>query len=140
MNRLSPRQPFLVVQQGIMIKRAVFGSEPRGALATDGKESIGKITLRLFTHIMQLLADRGGHGAGHALAGQLSKLMDESASFRIFYVQTGWNSGRLFSHSANNTLLRLADGGRGDRTLTTYSGRARGHSYSFSTNIDATGR
>jgi hypothetical protein len=111
MNRLSPRQPFLVVQQGIMIERAVFGSEPCGALATDGKESIGKITFGLFTHMVQVLADRGGDGAGHALAGQFSELMDESASFRIFYVHTGRNSGRLFSHSANNTLLRLTDRG-----------------------------
>src|ERR1700731_341007 len=128
MNRLSPGQPFLVVQQGIMIKRAVFGSEPCGALATDGKKALGKIALGLFTQVMQALADRGGHGAGHALACQFSKLMDEPASFRIFYVQTGRNSGRLFSHSANNTPLRLADGGSGDRTRATYSKRARGHS------------
>src|SRR5580700_8895183 len=114
-----------------MIERAVFVAKPCGAFAANCQKPVGKIALGLFTKLVQALADRGGHGAGHALAGQFSKLMDESTSFRIFYVQTGRNSGRLFSHSTNNTLLRLADGGSGDRTLTTYSKRARGHSYAF---------
>jgi len=94
-----------------MVKRTVFVAEPRGDFATDCEEAIGKITFGLFTQMLQLLPDSGGHGAGHALAGQFSKLMDQPASFRIFYVQTRRNSGWPFSHSANNTLLRRADGG-----------------------------
>ena len=67
-----------------MIERAVFVAEPGGALATNCKEAIGKITFGLFTQMVQALADRSGYGASHALAGQFSKLVNELASFAIF--------------------------------------------------------